>query len=152
MKLIYLFLIIFHPTISEEDTFIENFDQRILQDLKHPVTINGRSLYQNMLRYYSDLLDMFNMIKANNRKVIAYVRNLVQHGGPKMLKYNYNLTRLAVTFGWGHYQTRDFNTVFSGIESLWNNITESLQISKDESESSSSYSYSDSDSEMGDCF
>jgi hypothetical protein len=146
-----LVLILFHfeILISEANTFVENYDQRILNELKHPISINGAHLYQSMLQYYSNLLDILNMLKNGNLKVRDYVSGIVKDGGLKLLKYNYNMTKLALTFGWGGYQTEDFKTVFIGIKHLWNNITEAMYSESSEN-SDTRYSYSSSSSEMED--
>lgn len=145
MRLEIFLIVLFNLSSSEDDTFIENFDLRILKELQYPITVNGDYLYQNMLQYYSNLLDILHMIKINNIKVKNYIIKLITDGGPKMLQCNYNLTQLAVTFRWGKHRLADFKTVFSGIKYLWSNITEILQ-----TDASHSESYIDSDSSSSD--
>uniref|UniRef100_A0A1B6MLF5 Angiotensin-converting enzyme n=1 Tax=Graphocephala atropunctata TaxID=36148 RepID=A0A1B6MLF5_9HEMI len=136
-----------HICISQEETFLENFDHRILRELKYPIPTNGQHLYQNMLQYYSDLLDMLNMIKINNPKVKNYARGLITQGGPKLLRYPFNLTELENTYSWNKEQVTDFNSAFTKIKTLWSKIEHTLP--PEEDSDSDDYSYSDGSSDSG---
>lgn len=127
---------------EDDEAFLENFDHIILQEIQYPIPNNGKYLYQNMLRYYSDLLDMRNMLKTSNLKVKRYVRELVKKGGPKLFKSTFNFTKLNAVYNWTTNEADDFKSAFQEAKILWNKI-ENNTLSGESSESED-YSYSDS--------
>lgn len=128
---------------EDDESYLENFDHRILHEIQYPIATNGKYLYQNMLRYYSDLLDMFNMLKTGNVKVKRYVRDLVKKGGPKLFKSTLDSSKLSPVYNWTASEEDDFKSVFRDTKLLWNKI-ENSTLSLGENSESEDYSYSDS--------
>lgn len=137
-------------TSEDDEAYLENFDRIIIQELKYPIASNGQKLYQYMLRYYSDLLDLLNMlVSAGNVKVKRYVRTLIDNGGPKIFLYPYNLTQLETIFNWTKGEVDVFNSAFSKARSLWRKIQNTTVVGEDIKNNSEEYSYGE-DSEKDD--